>query len=106
MIGADELAAMKPTAFLVNVSRGALVDTSALVEALAAGVIAGAGLDVVDPEPLPPRHPLLEFENCLVTPHIGSASIRARSAMATLAVDNLIAGLGGGEMPAEYRAGV
>jgi glyoxylate reductase len=101
MIGAEELAAMRPTSFLVNVSRGPLVDTTALVAALAAGTIAGAALDVVDPEPLPADHPLLDFDNCLVTPHIGSASARARRAMATLAVDNLLAGLQGLVMPAE-----
>jgi glyoxylate reductase len=76
------------------------VDTAALVDALARGSIGGAALDVTDPEPLPPDHPLLEFPNCLVVPHIGSASVRARRAMAQLAVDNLVAALRGEPMPA------
>jgi glyoxylate reductase len=100
MIGGLELAAMRDTAILVNIARGPLVDTGALVEALGSGKIAGAALDVTDPEPLPPDHPLLAFPNCLVVPHIGSASLRARRAMAGLAVDNLVAGLQGHPMPA------
>jgi lactate dehydrogenase-like 2-hydroxyacid dehydrogenase len=102
MIGQTQLNAMKPDAYLVNVARGPLVDTDALVVALQEGRIAGAALDVVDPEPLPADHPLLRLDNCLVTPHIGSASVRARRAMAALAVDNLIAGLDGAPMPAEF----
>jgi phosphoglycerate dehydrogenase-like enzyme len=101
MIGRDELRAMRDTALLVNVARGPLVDTAALVEALAGGVIGGAALDVTDPEPLPPDHELLTFPNCLVVPHIGSASVRARRAMAALAVENLVAGLRGETMPAQ-----
>lgn len=100
MIGPAELGSMRPTAFLVNIARGPLVDTAALVDALAAGVIGGAALDVTDPEPLPPDHPLLGFPNCLVVPHIGSATVPARRAMARLAVDNLVAGLRGQPMPA------
>lgn len=103
LIGAHELRLMKPTAYLVNVSRGPVVDTAALVEALAAGSIAGAALDVTDPEPLPPDHRLLAFPNCLVVPHIASASVRTRRAMSALAVDNLIAGLEGRELPALYH---
>lgn len=104
LIGRGALAAMKSSAYLVNVSRGPVVDTGALVEALRAGAIAGAALDVTDPEPLPPDHPLLELPNCLVVPHIASSSLKTRRAMALLAVDNLVAALTGAELPARYRA--
>lgn len=100
MIGRAELALMKQTAFLVNIARGPIVDTDALVEALADGIIGGAALDVTDPEPLPPDHPLLDFPNCLVVPHIGSATVPARRAMAGLAVANLVAYLRREPMPA------
>jgi phosphoglycerate dehydrogenase-like enzyme len=70
--------------------------------ALEQGQIAGAALDVTDPEPLPPDHPLLDFDNCLVVPHIASASVRTRRAMSSLAVDNLIAGLRGEPLAARY----
>lgn len=69
LIGAEELAAMKPTAWLVNIARGSLIDTDALVGALTAGTIAGAGLDVTDPEPLPVGHPLWSLPNAMITPH-------------------------------------
>ena len=69
IIGADELAAMRPGAWLVNVARGGHVDTAALVAALTAGTIGGAALDVTDPEPLPDGHPLWQLENCIITPH-------------------------------------
>lgn len=105
LIGYRELSAMRADAFLVNVARGEMVVTDDLVVALEEGRIAGAALDVTDPEPLPHGHPLLRSPNCLVTPHIASASIATRRAMAVLAVDNLIAGLGGGPMPAEYGDG-
>jgi len=105
MIGTRELGMMRPDAFLVNIARGALVDTAALVAALEGRSIGGAALDVTDPEPLPTDHPLLSFENCLVVPHIGSASIRARTAMAQLAVDNLLAALRGDPLPAALGAG-
>lgn len=71
LLGRHELALMKPTAYLVNSSRGPIVDEDALVEALKSGAIAGAGLDVFDEEPLPPRHPLLTLDNVLLTPHLG-----------------------------------
>jgi lactate dehydrogenase-like 2-hydroxyacid dehydrogenase len=100
LIGRDELMRMKDTAVLVNVARGPIVDTAALVAALAGGIIGGAALDVTDPEPLPPDHPLLDFPNCLVVPHIGSATLPARRAMATLAVANITAYLSGEPMPA------
>jgi lactate dehydrogenase-like 2-hydroxyacid dehydrogenase len=100
LIGRAELGLMKDSAILVNVARGPIVDTDALVEALAGGLIGGAALDVTDPEPLPPDHPLLRFPNCLVVPHIGSATIPARRAMAALAVANLVAYLRQEPMPA------
>jgi phosphoglycerate dehydrogenase-like enzyme len=77
-----------------------LVDTAALFAALDSGSIGAAALDVTDPEPLPSDHPLLTLGNCLVVPHIGSASVRTRRAMAGLAVDNLAAALRGDPMPA------
>jgi glyoxylate reductase len=98
LIGAGELDAMKPTAYLVNTARGPIVDTAALAEALGRGRIAGAALDVTDPEPLPADHPLLSAPNLLVVPHIGSATHRTRQAMAEIAVDNLLAGLAGEPM--------
>jgi len=99
LIGAAELRRMKPTAVLVNTARGEIVDTDALVRALREGWIAGAGLDVTDPEPLPADHPLLETRRAVVTPHIGSASRRTRELMADMAVDNLLAALRGERMP-------
>lgn len=99
LIGERELRAMKPTAILINTARGAVVNTAALVEALRAGWIAGAALDVTDPEPLPAEHPLVMLPNCLVAPHIASASITARNQMALIAADNLLAGLQGARLP-------
>jgi glyoxylate reductase len=99
LIGAPELRRMKPTAILVNTARGELVDTAALEAALRDGEIAGAALDVTDPEPLPSDHPILEAPNVLVVPHIGSATQTTRARMADMAVDNLIAGLAGERMP-------
>ena len=92
-IGAEELRQMKPTATLTNIARGGIVDEVALASALRAGTIAAAGLDVFEGEPQ--VHPaLLDLSNVVLTPHIGSASIRTRRAMAALTVDNLIAALG------------
>ena len=99
MIDEDQLKLMKPTAILINTSRGGLVDSGALTRALDRGWIAGAALDVADPEPIPKGHPLLDAPNLILNPHIASASIEARTAMADLAVDNLIAGLAGDPMP-------
>jgi glyoxylate reductase len=99
LIGAAELKRMKPTAYLINTSRGGTIDQVALREALEAGEIAGAGLDVTDPEPLPKDDPLLSAPNLTVVPHVGSATVRTRSRMADLAVDNLLAALAGEEMP-------
>jgi glyoxylate reductase len=103
LIGAEQLRRMKKTAYLINTARGGVVDQVALREALVSGEIAGAGLDVTDPEPLPPDDPLLTAPNLLVVPHIGSATVRTRSRMADMAVDNLLAALAGKEMP--HRAG-
>jgi lactate dehydrogenase-like 2-hydroxyacid dehydrogenase len=99
IIGERELGLMKPTAILVNTARGELVDTGALERALRAGGIAGAALDVTDPEPLPYDHPLLAAPNALVVPHIGSATQSTRERMADMAVDNLLAALDGEPMP-------
>lgn len=90
MIGARELAMMKRTAILVNTARGAVVDQTALAAALRAGRLAGAGLDVTDPEPISRDDPLLRMSNVVLTPHIGSASHATRLRMAEMAVDNLL----------------
>ena len=90
---------MRPGTLLVNVARGAMVDTPALTDAVRAGHLAGAGLDVTDQEPLPVDHELLTFPNVIVTPHIASATVSARSATADLAVGNLLAGLDGQTTP-------
>ena len=86
---------MQPTANLVNIARGPVVDTDALVTALADGDIRCAGLDVTDPEPLPADHPLIAMPNCTIIPHMGSSTWRARNSMAQLAADNLLAGIAG-----------
>jgi glyoxylate reductase len=99
LIDAAALARMKPTAVLVNTARGGIVDQAALARSLHAGEIAGAALDVTDPEPLPSDDPLLDAPNVLVVPHIGSATVRTRSRMADLAVENLLAALAGAPMP-------
>jgi glyoxylate reductase len=104
LIDDAQLQAMKPTAILVNTSRGGLVDSGALSRALANGWIAGAALDVADPEPIPKGHPLLDAPNLILNPHIASASIEARTAMADLAVDNLLTGLAGEAMPQCFNA--
>ncbi len=99
LIDARALARMKPTAFLVNTARGGVVDQAALRAALHDLTIAGAALDVTDPEPLPADDPLLDAPNLLVVPHIGSATVRTRSRMADMAADNLLAALAGRPMP-------
>jgi glyoxylate reductase len=99
LIDAAALERMRPTAYLVNTARGGIVDQDALAAALHAGSIAGAALDVTEPEPLPPDHPLLDAPNLIVLPHLGSATHATRQAMAGLAVDNLLAALDGKPMP-------
>ena len=86
---------MKPGSTLVNIARGGLVDHEALADALSSGRMARAALDVTDPEPIPFDHPLVTMPNCIVIPHLGSASARTRLAMASRAVENLAAGLEG-----------
>lgn len=99
LVNADFLSKMKPNAVFVNTSRGPVVDQVALYDALKAKKIFAAGLDVTDPEPLPLDSPLLTLDNCVIVPHIGSASERTRDAMARLAAENLIAGLKGERLP-------
>jgi lactate dehydrogenase-like 2-hydroxyacid dehydrogenase len=99
LIGSRALELMQPNAILINTARGGIVDQAALRDALERGVIAGAALDVTDPEPLPPEDPLLGVPNLIITPHIGSATRVARERMAEVAVENLLAGLADGTMP-------
>lgn len=94
---------MKPSAVFVNTSRGGLVNQDDLYDALSSGQIYAAGLDVTSPEPLPTDSPLLSLSNCLVLPHIGSASIKTRGKMTTIAAQNLIAGLGDGEFTSQVK---
>lgn len=95
LIDAAALRQMKPTAILINIARGPIVDTQALYEALRDGQIACAGLDVTDPEPLPRDHPLLGLDNVTILPHLGSATIETRRKMAEISIRNLLLGLRG-----------
>ncbi len=95
MIGAEALAVMRPGSYLVNCARGPLVDHDALLAALDRGHIAGAGLDVTDPEPLPEGHPLLDRPDVVVTPHCASASVAGRRRLYEHSIDNIVAVLGG-----------
>ncbi|MBV8084971.1 MAG: D-glycerate dehydrogenase [Chloroflexi bacterium] len=95
LMNARTLGLMKPTAIVINTSRGPVIDPDALYDALKVGTISGAGLDVTEPEPLPRDHKLLTLPNCVVAPHIASASVATRDAMAVLAAENLFAGLEG-----------
>ena len=99
LIGQRELGLMKPTGILVNVARGGVVDHDALLAALKSKRIAVAALDVTAPEPLPRNHPLLELDNIIIVPHLGSASNRTRHRMQQMTVENLKAGLAGQELP-------
>ena len=101
MVNRDFLSKMKPDSIIINASRGDVLDQDALIEALTTGIIRAAGLDVTTPEPLPKDHTLLHLPNCTVLPHIGSASVDTREAMAMLAVENLKAALEDRPMPAE-----
>jgi glyoxylate reductase len=95
-IGRREFRLMKPTAYFINTARGAVVDEAALVEALQRGLIAGAGLDVMEQEPIPADHPLCAMPNVVLLPHIGSGTVETRRAMVELAARNIIAALTGG----------
>ena len=99
LIDAAALATMKPGAILINTSRGGVVDQAALADALRSGHLFGAGLDVTDPEPLRADDPLVGLTNCLIVPHIASASERTRDRMAEKAAHNLIAGIRGERLP-------
>lgn len=100
LIGAEQLQMMKPTAYLVNTARGALVDQRALTRALRCGTIAGAALDVLENEPPAPGDPLLDLPNVVCLPHIGTATEETRRRMRELAVSNLLAALAGDTPPA------
>lgn len=95
LVNAERLAVMKPTAVLVNTSRGPLIDEQALADALNAGLIAGAGLDVLSSEPPAPDNPLLSAKNCCFTPHIAWATREARARLMTVATDNVRAFIAG-----------
>ena len=97
-------AKMKDGARIVNISRGAVIDTEAMYNALVSGKLAYAAMDVTDPEPLPGDHKLLTLPNVTVTPHIASATTETRDAMALLTVDNILAALAGKPMPAQVKA--
>lgn len=99
LIGEAELDKMRPHGILINTARGPVVDPDALYTALTEQRIGGAALDVTEPEPLPPDHPLLTLPNCIVTPHIASASVATRNKMAIIAAENLLAGLEGRRLP-------
>jgi glyoxylate reductase len=99
MMNRDAFAKMKRSAILVNASRGPVVDPDDLYDALKDGVIAGAALDVTEPEPLPADHKLLTLPNCLIVPHIASASFRTRGEMARIAAENVLAGIAGRPLP-------
>jgi glyoxylate reductase len=100
LLGPEAIAVLKSGAILVNTARGGLVDETALADALRSGALAAAGLDVFEQEPLDPGSPLLDLDNVVLAPHVGSASVRTRTRMADLAVDNLLAALAGEPMPA------
>ncbi len=99
LINEEALRQMKPTSILVNAARGPVVDTDGLVRALREGWIGGAALDVTDPEPIPADHPLVGLSNCIIVPHIASGTVTARERMATMAAENLLAGLRGERLP-------
>ncbi|XP_067171583.1 glyoxylate reductase/hydroxypyruvate reductase-like isoform X2 [Apteryx mantelli] len=97
----DFFCRMKKNSVFINTSRGAVVNQEDLYNALVNGQIAAAGLDVTTPEPLPTDHPLLSLKNCVILPHIGSATYTTRNTMSVLAANNLLAGLKGEPMPSE-----
>jgi glyoxylate reductase len=104
LFGAEQFAKMKRSVVFVNTSRGPIVDQVALANALRNGTIFAAGLDVTDPEPLPPENELFKLPNCVIAPHIASATVHTRNEMARICAENLIAGLAGKPMTSEVRA--
>ena len=106
MIDQAALKKMKSSAILINTARGGIIVQDSLVIALREGWIKGAALDVTDPEPLPPQHPLYDLPNCLVVPHIGSATHGTRRRMAEMACENLLAGIDGEKLPYTVNPGV
>jgi glyoxylate reductase len=105
LIGAAALAKMKPTAILINLARGPVVDTAALTTALQQRQIYAAALDVTEPEPLPRDHPLLKLDNVIIAPHLGSATEQTRQKMAEISVENLLRGLAGQPLLFEVTPG-
>jgi glyoxylate reductase len=99
MFNADAFAKMKPNTILINSARGPIVDPNALYDALTQGQIRAAALDVTEPEPIPVDSPLVSLPNCLIVPHIASASIATRARMAEMAARNLLAGVRGERLP-------
>ncbi len=104
LFNADAFRKMKKSAIFVNTSRGPIVDHDALYEALVSGDILAAGLDVTEPEPLPSDHRLLTLKNCVVLPHIASASVATRRNMAVMAAENVLGGLNNTPMPNRVKA--
>lgn len=100
LFNGERLEKMKPTAVLINTARGPIVDPRALYTALKSGTIFAAGLDVTDPEPLPSDDPLLTLPNVILAPHIASATVGTRNAMAQICANNLLAGLAAQDLPA------
>ncbi|XP_044877196.1 glyoxylate reductase/hydroxypyruvate reductase [Mauremys mutica] len=103
MCNKDFFSQMKKTSVFINTSRGAVVNQEDLYQALVSGQIVAAGLDVTTPEPLPTDNPFLSLKNCVILPHIGSATYATRSAMSVLSANNLLAGLKGESMPSEFQ---
>ncbi|VVC30904.1 D-isomer specific 2-hydroxyacid dehydrogenase, NAD-binding domain conserved site,D-isomer specific 2- [Cinara cedri] len=101
IVSREWFATMKPNAILVNIGRGQLIDQGALVEALQEKKIRGAGLDVMTPEPLPLDHPMINLDNVLLLPHVGSSTYETVEKMAMLTAENILAVLNGDPMPAE-----
>ncbi len=99
MFNRDAFACMKNSAIVINTARGPVIDSDALCEALSTGQIRAAALDVTEPEPIPPDSPLLRLPNCIVVPHLASASVATRARMAEMATANLLAGLRGENLP-------
>jgi glyoxylate reductase len=103
LIGERELKKMRPDAMLINIARGGVVDHEALYRALTQGWIAAAAVDVTEPEPLARDHPLLALDNLIITPHLGSATVKTRRWMGQMMVENLLAGLHGQPLPYQVK---